>query len=122
VVLNVRNKIYDYHIVIFGYGGKAGEVWSQGRNLGRTCKKIDGGIRSMSEERTIEFINPNLLKRDETQPRTGFDEEYIKNLANTYDVQGVIEPLEVDENNVIILGEQRWRGALLKGLKKVPMV
>lgn len=75
----------------------------------------------MTDEK-IEYIDPKLLKPDPHQPRKEFDKEFIKNLASTYDTQGVIEPLEVDENNIIILGEQRWKGALDKGLKKVPIL
>jgi len=34
-------------------------------------------------------------------------------LAETYETHGVITPLEVDENNVIILGERRWRAGVI---------
>jgi len=67
----------------------------------------------------IEYISPKLLKPDPHQPRKDFDEEFIKNLANTYSEQGIIEPIEVDEDNLIIRGEQRWRGAILKKLPEV---
>lgn len=34
--------------------------------------------------------------------------------------EGVINPIEVDENNVIITGEMRWRAAKLAGLQTIP--
>jgi ParB/RepB/Spo0J family partition protein len=73
----------------------------------------------------IEYISPNLLKPDPNQPRqtwTDEDEEEIRNLAESYKSQGVIEPIEVDENNVIILGERRWRAAKSIGLEKIPVL
>jgi ParB family chromosome partitioning protein len=47
-----------------------------------------------------------------------FNEESLKELAETYKTQGVIQ--QVDENFVIITGERRWRDARLAGLKKIP--
>lgn len=78
----------------------------------------------MSE--VIEYVDPNVLKPDPYQPRHpdwGSNEvrAEIERLAQTYDAQDLINPIEVDEDNVIILGERRWRAALLKGLEKVPI-
>lgn len=75
---------------------------------------------------TIEYVDPNLLKPDPYQPRrpdwnSQEVREEIERLAETYDAQDVINTIEVDEDNVIILGERRWRAALLKGLEKVPI-
>ena len=72
-------------------------------------------------EEKIEYVNPEELKPDPNQPRKYFDEGEIEQLAKTYDVQDVINPIEADENNVIILGERRWRGAIKKGLDKIPI-
>lgn len=69
----------------------------------------------------IEYINPNVLKPDPNQPRKHFDEEEIEQLAKSYDTQKVINPIEVDENNFIILGERRWRAAKKKRLQKIPV-
>lgn len=53
----------------------------------------------------------NKLKPDPNQPRKSFDEEKIKNLAKTYKSQGIINPIEINENDIIITGELRWRAA-----------
>jgi len=63
------------------------------------------------------LVDPSKLKPDPDQPRRAFDEEEIKALAESYKAQGVIVPIEVDENNIIILGERRWRAAKLAGVK-----
>jgi len=60
------------------------------------------------------------LKRDPGQPRKIFTKESIENMAKTIKIHGTINPIEVDEENVIITGEIRWRAAKLAGVKKVP--
>ena len=69
----------------------------------------------------VEYIDPKLLKPDPHQPRNRFNEDDLKQLAQTFDAQDVINPIEVDENNFIILGERRWQAAKLKGLTKIPI-
>jgi len=70
---------------------------------------------------TIEYVNPKELKPDLNQPRKYFNKEEIEQLAQTFDAQDIINPIEVDESNFIILGERRWRGAIKKGLDKIPI-
>ncbi len=59
------------------------------------------------------------LKPDFNQPRKVFDEESIELLAETYKTQGIINPIEIDENNMIITGEMRWRAAKEAGLEEI---
>jgi ParB family chromosome partitioning protein len=68
----------------------------------------------------IELIDVDKIKPDKDQPRKQFDEEKLKELAETYKTQGIIQPIEVDENLIIITGERRWRAAKLAGLEKIP--
>lgn len=63
--------------------------------------------------------NINDLKPDPNQPRKKFDQESIDNLAKTYESQGIINPIEIDENNMIITGEIRWRAAKKAGIKEI---
>ncbi len=60
------------------------------------------------------------IKPDKNQPRQTIDEEHIKEISQSIVTEGVINAIEIDENNVIITGEQRWRAAKLAGLKEVP--
>jgi len=63
------------------------------------------------------LVDPSELRPDPNQPRRVFNEEEIEALAESYKTQGIIVPVEVDENNVIILGERRWRAAEKAGVK-----
>lgn len=58
---------------------------------------------------------------DPNQPRTIFDEEHIKRLAESFKSEGIINPIEVDPSYMIITGECRWKAAKLAGLKEVPV-
>lgn len=69
----------------------------------------------------------DLLHRGEYQPRRSFDDESLKELADSIKVQGVLQPLVVrpskDEGRFeIIAGERRWRAAQLVGLDSVPVI
>jgi len=61
----------------------------------------------------------NEIKPDPEQPRKEFEQEKIENLAKTIKSQGIINPIEIDENNVIITGEMRWRSAKKAGLEEL---
>jgi len=61
------------------------------------------------------------LKPDPNQPRKTFPAEVLENMAGTIKTHGTINPIEVDEKNVIITGELRWRAAGKAGVKTVPI-
>jgi ParB family chromosome partitioning protein len=56
---------------------------------------------------------------DPDQPRKAFNEEDIQLLAETFKVQGIINPIEIDEHNMIITGEMRWRAAKVAGMTEI---
>lgn len=66
-------------------------------------------------------IQTNKLKPDPSQPRRNFDDEEMKSLAVSITNEGVINPIEVDGDFVIVTGERRWRAATMAGLKTVPV-
>ncbi len=68
----------------------------------------------------IKLIPIEKLKRDNNQPRQTFDENHIRDMAQSITTEGVINPIEIDKNFVIITGEMRFRASKLAGLKKVP--
>jgi len=74
----------------------------------------------MQIENRIVEAPVNSLKPDPKQPRKTFPEEVIENIAKTIKAHGTINPIEVDEKNVIVTGEIRWKGARLAGVKTVP--
>jgi len=61
------------------------------------------------------------LKQDKSQPRQYFDDEAIARMAVSIKNEGVINPIEVDEDMVIITGERRYRASKLAGLTEVPI-
>jgi len=61
------------------------------------------------------------IKPDKNQPRKTFDEEKLKEMSETFKTQGTIQPIEVDEKNIIVTGELRWRACKLVGIKEIPV-
>jgi len=68
----------------------------------------------------IKFIAIDKLKRDKNQPRQTIDHDKIADMAQSIKTEGVINPIEISADYVIITGEMRWRAAKLAGLKEVP--
>jgi len=72
------------------------------------------------------YVNPALLKPNPHQPRHEFDEEALKELADSIREHGIIQPIVVEEAGdgtwTIIAGERRTRAARLAGLAKVPVI
>lgn len=66
----------------------------------------------------VDKIRPN-----EDQPRQAFDEDKLKELAESIRANGVMQPILVrrlDGGYQIIAGERRWRAARMAGLSAVP--
>lgn len=84
---------------------------------------IDNSTEDVSSTVTLKIgdIEPN---RD--QPRKTFDEEALRELADSIAAHGVIQPLLVrpisDGGYQLIAGERRWRASRLAGLTEVPVV
>ena len=69
----------------------------------------------------IEFLRP-----DPTQPRRSFNEDAIKELAESIKSRGLLQPILVRplgrDDYQIVGGERRWRAAQLARLHEVPVV
>lgn len=69
----------------------------------------------------VENLAPNKY-----QPRKVFQEEALKELADSIKEKGIMQPIvaqKIDDKNFeIIAGERRWRAAQMAGLKVVPVV
>lgn len=72
------------------------------------------------------FINPSLLKPNPHQPRREFDEEALRELADSIREHGIIQPIIAEEAGdgtyYIIAGERRTRAARMAGLTAVPVI
>lgn len=73
---------------------------------------------------TINEIAIEHIEANPNQPRREFDDEALRDLANSIKEIGIIQPItlrQVDENRFqIIAGERRWRASQMVGLKAIP--
>jgi ParB family chromosome partitioning protein len=68
----------------------------------------------------VALIDPNPL-----QPRTVFQPERLRELADSIQIHGMIQPLVVrphGERYQLVAGERRWRAARIAGLAEVPAI
>jgi len=76
----------------------------------------------VNEPKEIEI---GLIDRNPEQPRKIFDEDALKELAESIKSHGVIQPIivkQVGDRYFIIAGERRWRASRMAGLKTIPCV
>jgi ParB family transcriptional regulator, chromosome partitioning protein len=112
------------------------------RGLGRGLDALLGGMSSSADADDADVgdetgagsaairggqssIGIDLIRRGRYQPRRNFDEDKLRELADSIAAQGVIQPIvvrPVDEHFEIIAGERRWRAAQLAGLSEIPVV
>ena len=85
--------------------------------------KKEDKTRNNGLKANIADLSPNKY-----QPRVHFDEEKLKELANSIKKNGIIQPIAVREDKVdpgryeIVAGERRWLAAQKAGLHEVPIV
>ncbi|MCX7964824.1 MAG: ParB/RepB/Spo0J family partition protein [Candidatus Sumerlaea chitinivorans] len=74
---------------------------------------------------SIRHLPVSDLAPNPFQPREVFDEEGLRELAESVRVRGVIQPVLVarrDSKWVLVAGERRWRAAQLAGLEHIPAI
>ncbi|MBQ4548128.1 MAG: ParB/RepB/Spo0J family partition protein [Bacteroidales bacterium] len=86
-----------------------------------TSSDISGNyVAGAVAELNIDFIEANPF-----QPRTDFDDDALKELAESIKIQGVIQPVTVRkmgrDKYQLISGERRLRASKLAGLKTIPV-
>jgi len=76
------------------------------------------------EESTIKNIPLDEIQPNPYQPRKDFDQEKLKELADSIREHGVVQPVILAPGNdgkyIIIAGERRWRAARMAGFESVP--
>lgn len=110
-----------------------------GKGMGSLLENFDFDLNSIAEK-TSEFSNKEINKTDSivreislsdisantAQPRKGFDEEKLLELAESIKQQGVLQPILLEEiapgKYLIIAGERRYRASKLAGLEKIPAI
>lgn len=73
----------------------------------------------------FQMLDVMLIEPDPASPRKHIDETALKNLANSIQKKGLIHPLIVLPANAagrhtLIVGERRWRAAVMAGEKSLP--
>lgn len=108
------------------------------RGLGRGLDALLGAAQPDVQEQVAKTPAPvvaagpttslpvDVIKRGRYQPRRNFDEDRLRELADSITAQGMVQPIVVrpvsKKNYEIIAGERRWRAAQLAGLADVPVV
>lgn len=73
----------------------------------------------------VQEIEVSKIVPNPHQPRSNFDGEKLRELANSIKENGIIQPLIVSQHGgqyEIIAGERRFQAAKLMGLSKVPVI
>ena len=78
------------------------------------------------ERKNAEDLRIDLITANPNQPRKNFDEQALKELADSIKKHGVIMPIVVNDNGdgtyMIIAGERRFRACKLAGKETIPVV
>ena len=104
-------------------------VKKKGLGRGLTALLGNSDVETMMEPTSadeLRNIDVDLIERGPWQPREHFDEEALKELADSIAAQGVVQPIVVrqkaDNRFEIVAGERRWRASQKAGLSQVPAV
>jgi ParB family transcriptional regulator, chromosome partitioning protein len=74
-------------------------------------------------DRGVSRLPVESIRREHGQPRKSFDEERLRELADSIREKGLLQPVLVrqePDGYVLIAGERRWRAAQLAGLTEIP--
>ena len=91
------------------------------RGLGRGLEAILGAAAGDTEE--LRELAVGDLYPNPYQPRSGFDQDKLEELAASIRAHGVVQPVLVrpfGDRFELVAGERRWRAARMAGLATVP--
>ena len=95
------------------------------RGLGKGLDLIFAENSSENGSETV-TIPINDIEPNRDQPRREFDEESLRELADSIAAHGILQPLLLrpfpDGGYQIVAGERRWRAARMAGLHEIPAV
>lgn len=87
-------------------------------------KEIDTDLFKDATEK-IHKLALDIVEPSSDQPRKHFDEESLKELAESIKKHGVLQPIVVSPNGKtyrLVAGERRWRAAKIANLKEIPAI
>jgi len=91
-----------------------------GKGLGALITSSQAAEEPRHEMIPVDSISPNPL-----QPRRRFREESLEELAASMKEHGLVQPVIVRPEGTgyeLLVGERRWRAALLAGIKSIPAI
>ena len=86
---------------------------------------FESNILESTDENDIKEINLSEIRSNPYQPRKKFDEESLKELADSIKNYGVFQPIIVKKSIKgydLVAGERRVRASKLAGLEKIPAI
>lgn len=103
---------------------------SLGRGLGAlitsTSSKKQSAVQDADGVNKIWLVPVSKIEPGMDQPRRTFNEENLKELAESIKKYSILQPLLVTEKSdggyELVAGERRWRAAKLAGLTLVPVI
>ena len=100
---------------------------SETRRLGRGLEALLGPTAREAGERpgTPQELAVASIRPNPYQPRTHFDETALKELADSIEASGLIQPVVVRPRTggfELIAGERRWRAVQRLGWEKIPAI
>lgn len=97
-------------------------------------KALGRGLSSLLNEEIIPIevafssnnVDLDLIEVNKDQPRKHFDEEKIKELADSIVSHGLVQPIIVNKASFgkykIVAGERRFRACKIAGLRQIPVI
>jgi len=77
------------------------------------------------QDSSVSTVSINRIRVNPDQPRKTFNEESLKELADSIKQQGIIQPIIVEKDGSeynIVAGERRFRAAKIAGLFEIPVI
>ncbi|PAF45911.1 ParB/RepB/Spo0J family partition protein [Helicobacter sp. 11S02629-2] len=96
-----------------------------GRGLGDLLGDADEFYKEVSQSIKPFDLDINLIKPNPKQPRVNFDEESLKELADSIKEHGLLQPVLVyrdEDGYALIAGERRLRACKKLGLKSIKVI
>ena len=95
------------------------------RGLGKGLNALFSEETELSEK-LQQTVNISELKPNKNQPRREFNDQSLRELAESIKKHGILQPLTVRRIDTggyeIIAGERRWRAAREAQLEEVPVI
>ena len=91
----------------------------------KKVKVVEKVVEKIVEKPAEVKVKINQVEPNRDQPRKKFDENALKELADSIRQFGVLQPLIVQEKEdyyAIVAGERRWRAAKMAGLSEIPVI